>query len=225
MPNIDFFHSMSVKKWRTPWPNTVAYYKMNWDATDSSGNGRNGTASNVSWVSGKMWNAGSFNGTSSSIAIGNLTSAFSTEATIVMWVKLNNATPSTDTKTGIMKLSSNVDTFHYPYTDGKIYCNTFRSARVDSITPSWTVTRSDWHMLTISTKPWANGWNLYQNDSLISTTTGESSISLTTTSEIWHNTVSYSPYNFYIDWLIDEVIIENKYRDSTAVSDYYNTSK
>ena len=38
----------------------VAWYKLDGNANDSSGNGFNGTASNVSWVNGKIGQAGSF---------------------------------------------------------------------------------------------------------------------------------------------------------------------
>jgi hypothetical protein len=45
----------------------TAYYKLNNNANDSSGNGYNGTASNVTYAAGKFDDAAVFNGTSSKI--------------------------------------------------------------------------------------------------------------------------------------------------------------
>lgn len=46
--------------------NLVAYYKLDWNSNDSLGV-NNWTDTSVSYVAGKIWNAGSFNGTSSYI--------------------------------------------------------------------------------------------------------------------------------------------------------------
>lgn len=43
-----------------PTSGLLAYYKLDGNANDSSGNGRNGTATGVSYVAGKTGNAGSF---------------------------------------------------------------------------------------------------------------------------------------------------------------------
>ena len=48
---------------------TVGTYKLNGDAGDDSGNGNNGTASNVTYTTGKFDLAGVFNGSSSAIAL------------------------------------------------------------------------------------------------------------------------------------------------------------
>lgn len=49
----------------------AAHYKLNGDATDSSGSGNNGTAHNLTYGSGKIRQAGIFNGTSSYVNAGN----------------------------------------------------------------------------------------------------------------------------------------------------------
>lgn len=70
-------------------PNPTVYYKLDSNANDSVGS-NNGTATNVSWVAGKIGNAGSFNGTSSKIATPyNMPYA---SFSINMWVKENNNT-------------------------------------------------------------------------------------------------------------------------------------
>ena len=71
----------------------TAYYKMS-DATDSTLNGYNGTATNVNFnVAGKFGNAGSFNGSSSYITIPNIKSQLDggVSFTISCWVNVSSS--------------------------------------------------------------------------------------------------------------------------------------
>ena len=66
-------------------PNPVAWYALDGNANDSSGNGFNGTASKVSYVTGLVGTqAGSFNGTASYIQIPG---SVSNDFTLSFWVK------------------------------------------------------------------------------------------------------------------------------------------
>ena len=59
---------------------TVATYKLDGDAGDSSGNGHNGTASNVTYAAGEFDDAAVFNGSSSKISVtglGSILASFS----------------------------------------------------------------------------------------------------------------------------------------------------
>lgn len=67
--------------------NLMAWYKLNGDATDASGNGRHGAASNVSWTAGKVGGAASFNGSSSFIDCGAI--APGGAATYAAWLWSN----------------------------------------------------------------------------------------------------------------------------------------
>ncbi|MDB9874051.1 LamG domain-containing protein [Flavobacteriaceae bacterium] len=70
----------------------TAYYKMS-DATDSTLNGYNGTATSVDFnVQGKFGNAGSFNGSSSVIDISASAGFPSSVYTVSMWLKINDVT-------------------------------------------------------------------------------------------------------------------------------------
>lgn len=51
----------------------VAYYPLNGDANDYSGNELHGTATNVTWTDGKVGQAGSFNGTTAYISRASVT--------------------------------------------------------------------------------------------------------------------------------------------------------
>ena len=65
----------------------IAHYKLDGNALDSSGNGNHGTASNVSWVDGKIGQCGNFNGSSSFISIQPM------EVTSVsLWINFNLVT-------------------------------------------------------------------------------------------------------------------------------------
>ena len=66
----------------------IAHYPLNGDATDYFGNG--GTSTNVTWVDGKIGQAGSFNGTSSSIDTGYKISDFIGDISICGWIKCND---------------------------------------------------------------------------------------------------------------------------------------
>ena len=69
----------------------TAYYKLDSNANDSSGNGYNGTASNVTYGNGRFNEAGNFNGTNSIISLpSNLISGTTdSDYSVSMWVKFN----------------------------------------------------------------------------------------------------------------------------------------
>lgn len=73
--------------------NLVAYYKLDGNANDSAGS-NHGTATNVSYVAGKISQAGSFNGSSSAIVIPNtlLNYNWNTAYSIQVWMKTTNST-------------------------------------------------------------------------------------------------------------------------------------
>ncbi len=58
--------------------------------SDSSGNGHNGTASNMGWTSGKFGPAGTFNGTNSVVNLGNSTAFDTSTITLEAWVYPTN---------------------------------------------------------------------------------------------------------------------------------------
>ena len=62
-----------------------AYYKLNSNANDSSGNGYNGTASNVTYAAGRFGNAAVFNGSSSYVRLPN-DLINSNDFTVSLWV-------------------------------------------------------------------------------------------------------------------------------------------
>lgn len=95
-------------------------------------------------------------------------------ATLCMWVKLVNATPTNDLTSGFacldqVSVASWPSSVHYPWnTDSKAYLTTFRVARIEQIILSGTIDRDDWHLVTITSDA-TSGWRFYQNGSLIKT--------------------------------------------------------
>lgn len=167
------------------------------------------------------FSSGSFhlNGTSDYWNISSLVSNIdftSNEASVVIWLKLDVATPAAGNQTGIFKLSSDTGNSHYVWTDSKAYLYGFRSARVESITVSSSVTRTDWHMISVTTTPGTNGWKFYQNTELVKQTTGESSIDIGTSSYI-----GKSSGDRYIDGYLASTSIYNKALSSTEISQIY----
>lgn len=64
----------------------VAHYKLNGDATDSSGAENDGTANSVTYVAGKIRQAGSFDGANSYINVPDSADLMPTAFTISVWV-------------------------------------------------------------------------------------------------------------------------------------------
>jgi len=69
----------------------TAYYKLDGDAADSSGNGKNGAGSNVTWANGRFDQAAVFNGSSSKITAPSLlSSSYNGSVSYSAWFKTSN---------------------------------------------------------------------------------------------------------------------------------------
>lgn len=73
-----------------PTTGLVSYYKLDSNSNDSFGS-NNGTDTSVSYVSGKIGNAGSYNGTNSKSNIGNPVNLQLSTGTISCWIKTSGA--------------------------------------------------------------------------------------------------------------------------------------
>ncbi len=104
------------------------------------------------------------------------------KASLSFWIKLNNTTPHAASVSGIHHISGASGKSHYPWTDGKAYFNTFRDDRVDRIELSANVDREKWHLVTITSEPGENGWNLYQNTERVHQAPGSPRVSVSNSS-------------------------------------------
>lgn len=171
------------------------------------------------------FSSGSFhlNGTSDYWDISSLVSNIdftSNEASVIVWLKLDVSTPSDASQTGIFKLSSSTGNSHYVWTNSQAYLYAFRYVRVESIVVTSAVTRTDWHMIAVTTTPGTNGWKFYQNTVLVKQATGESSIDIGTASYIGKSTDTR-----YLDGYLASTLIYNKALTSTEIAQNYNAFK
>jgi len=175
-------------------------------AFDLSGRNNKGTLTNGPlWYPGRTGLSLSFDGADDYVSIPDLTSYFSTEATLIMWIKLANNIPPVAEETGIVYMGNSGFSSHYPYTDGIIYLDVFRNDRVT--VGNVGVDKSRWHLLAITNKPGANNWKVYQNGIEIYNTTGEDTIMWTGgAGSIGRSLLSYH----CLKGLIDEVRIYNR---------------
>lgn len=181
------------------------------------------------WVnSGYRTGSIALDGDNDYIDVSAVTPKLTTEASLVIVLKLENATPATAAKSGFVSLTE-VDTSgaasnatsHYPLnSDSKAYMNTFLSTRYNAITLSSSVNRAQWHQVTITTKPGANGWNFYQNEQLILSSTGEASLTLESTGWIGASRKFGNP-SFMLNGNIQSVRILDRYMTSVDVAATY----
>jgi len=85
------------------------------------------------------------------------------EASIQLWIKLENAVPNNDPQSGFMQFTAQTNGIgvHYPYPDNNFYINTLKDYRPSQGTPITNL--AVWHYTTIRTAPGTNGWDFYIN--------------------------------------------------------------
>lgn len=187
----------------------IGHWKFDGDTKDSTPYGNHGTvigspvpADDRHSQSEKAY---TFNGTDSGISLGNLNEYFTTEGTISFWVKETSAVTGTPSRTGIISFGTSPHNSHYPWTNGLAYFDVFKTVRVNDISLSEQIDRTQWHLVTITSKPGVNGWKLYQNTELVYQTTGDASVSLPANALLGKSTTSY-----YLDGQMDDVRIYNR---------------
>lgn len=202
---------------------TKCLYHLNWNANDSSWNWNNGTATNITRVWWLIWNwCASFNGTSSLITIPNAAINNMTEWTISVRVKRNTTFVQHPFIDKLQVWVSNRIQFMYEWIgwgwDNKvrrrINDQTLMSSNAITDTTNWI----NWIWIW---KQWV-GMRLYQNWRLNNNNT--TSTSLPNSSEtiyIWHINTTW----VYMDWLIDEIIVDNKARTDIDCIKYYTYAK
>lgn len=162
-------------------------------------------------------NALSFDGADDRVSVTGLSSAFTTEATFNAWVRLNRF-PNGSSQSGFVSLSVGSPYTHYPYIDHAIYSKIFRANRVSFSDNGFDFTQ--WHMITVTTKPGDNGYVVYQNGTLIYSTTGESTVSLPSTIKFGENSGSDNLYG-----MMDEVTLFNRTLSADEVLQLYNSAQ
>lgn len=145
------------------------------------------------WGGSTQGTASTLNGTSHywTLPAATLTGQFpKATATLCVLLQLQAATPGGLGQTGFVRMTGTTDSgssSHYPLTTGNLYVGTLRNDRQGPITPSSLVDRTKPHMATVTTKPGASGWAVYQNGIQLATATGVAagSLSLDTTNGVY----------------------------------------
>lgn len=193
---------------------------LNGNSTDSSGNGNNGTDSNITYVDGKFGKCASFNGSSSKITINN---GFSTikgddTHTISLWVKCNDFTNS---PVILASRSGDYDIFFFELGTNTLYWG-YRSASGVNYRTYTISTNSGWNLYTL-VKTGATTGDVYINGVLQSNYTGSiNAISSTDNGDLVFGV--YTGDTLWLNGLIDETIIENRAWSSEEVKKYYTNS-
>jgi hypothetical protein len=118
-------------------------------------------------------------GTNDFIASTVNSALFSTNATMVIWLRNDEAAPSSSSVTGFMGYGNGDQNDHYPWLDGSAYLSTFRNGRIGPITLSANVTRTNIHMVSVTSN--SSEWKLYQNAVLQYKTSSSGSVAMNNT--------------------------------------------
>ncbi len=221
--------SYGGKKGFVPWANTLGYYPLAWDALDYSGNSRNLTTSGVSWVSDGM----SMNGSATANNTSQVLSTGTSPYTIRFQVKLNAEISSwVWTLMNLNPDSTKQDTIYSLY-----YQYNWGTRRLQYIHYyNWPETYYELNKtISLSTTKTVITM-VYTGSSMILYINGSSVVSWWGWGTFWSNA-----WQSYYKWLsigsdmwawtfanksnaiYQNVVFENIARDSTKVSDDYNS--
>lgn len=205
--------------------NLISYYKLDSNSNDSVGS-NNGTDTSVSYVAGKIGNAGSYNGSTSYSWMGNVldqdgSSAFS----ISLWIKYS----STGNDMIVTKQLSSWNFTWYSVwrnaTAGKIEF-TIVSTPSNLLVAHFPDDYNDWnwHHLVIT-----YNWNKNTSGCVWYIDWGSITLSAITNSLTWSSTTtapfnigSRNNWNLPTNWLIDEVWVWSRALSSTEITELYN---
>lgn len=197
-------------------------------STDSSGNGNNGTDSNMSYVNGKFGKCASFNGSSSKISVPSNMLGGASAITISCWVNLANhasqilagdgRTVFRDDDTDIILRASYGDTAGGDR-GPEFGITTSSGFKSINVSPRTYISLNTWHNL-IGVYTGSNIY-LYYDGNLISSTTHTGSISSNGSAAF----IGCSNGNaYFFNGLIEEVIIENRAWSAEEVKKRYTDS-
>jgi len=201
--------------------NTSSYISGSTTTTNLVNGTSGGTLVNGTSYSSVNSGAWAFDGTNDYID-NTFTGTFTNSATLMIWLHLDNPDfINPGYFTGLMTYSGTTNnTTHYPWVGGTAQMMTFRTARVNDVSLSGSVSRSIPHLLTVTTD--GTSWKMYQNNVLINTSAAEANIILTSTrlGRGNHNGVDYHYKGkiFPLDPLEQTI-------NATQITNYYNATR
>jgi hypothetical protein len=195
-----------------PSPSTKAYYLLNGNANDVSGQNNGGTPTAITYPQGRFGQAAKFNGSSSSISLGAGSSFNNATFTYSAWVNLQTA--PTDNPNIISGSGTNYPCFRI---NTSYQLNLLRQGVADLVSSSRTIKLNRWHHVVVTDD--ASGNYAFYIDGY---TAGSGSHAAQT----WARTSNYlgNPSGERWNGLIDEVIIESRAWTAKEVETYYRKS-
>ena len=210
----------------------IAVYKFESNANDVTGN-HNGTATDVTYVSGKFNNAADFNNTSSKIVIGTQSSVIpsgSTGVSFSFWVYLD----SIDTSSNYDHWFIGQENYGGSFEDGEFSVRLYGGKVYTDYAQSSSIYRQRQSSTTLSTGQWyhivatydtsnANITEVYLNGSLETTTNLTSGGTFTTNSLMQNSSnISIGGGPAFTDGKIDQFRIYNQVLTASNVTTLYN---
>ena len=200
-----------------------AYYKLNGNANDSSGNGYNGTASNVTYAAGRFGQTGVFNGSNSKIEISGLNSflASSSSKSWSCWVKttstgnIGNRAIISDYGNGVGNY--NFDCFLTPV-NGKVLLYSKAGGSSVGMTSLVTINDGVWHHICAVQDTATTNLKLYIDSNL------QGSITIGTGTRLSSLFIGTYGAGYYWDGEIDQVRIFSSALSAGNVTSLYNES-
>lgn len=219
---------MALWEYLWAWPNTTKLLlHLNWDANDSTGNGNNWTRWwTTAYANGKLGSqCASFNG-SSYITIWNNAMFASTTLSMFLWVKFNSVSS--------LQYIWLCESWGYELVYIRI-SNVAGAYRLNFITWTWSWFSDWWNdswwipITNFTTWVWYHIWftqswttiRQYVNWAEFSNYTSSGNFKTLTWTYKWWLSANVNRYN----WLIDEVIIENKAWTPEQIKKYYTYAK
>jgi hypothetical protein len=191
---------------------TKAYYPLNGNSNDYSGNGNHGTDTAITYPQGKFGQAAKFDGSSSSISLGAGSSFNNATFTYSAWVNLQTA--PTDNPNIISGSGTNYPCFRI---NTSYQLNLLGQGVADLVSSSRTIKLNRWHHVVVTDD--SSGNYAFYIDGY---TAGSGSHAAQT----WVRTSNYlgNPSGERWNGLIDEVIIESRAWTAKEVETYYRKS-
>ena len=199
---------------------------LNLDAANPSSYA--GSGNSISSISGIGYSGTFINGSTFSISSGGSftldgvddyifapidTNLFSTEATMIIWLKNTNAAAGI----GFLGFGQGDQNDHYPWYDGYAYISTFRNGRLGPITLSSTINRALPHMVSVTTD--SSNWKLYQNATLQYSTSSTGIVYLS------RFTIGFSIASWFYGGEVYAFMIYNRALSESEISQNYNAMR
>jgi hypothetical protein len=205
---------------------TKAYYPLNGNSNDYSGNTNTGTDTAITYPQGRFGQAAKFNGTTSKIATPSKIVTSGTELTVTCWLKNGNAAQAVDKTVlsnqkdatgGFMVSRSTLSTpneYSFAYSNGSAYQGYG--------TGLFAISTKEFEHYTFT----LNGADrkIYRNGRLIVSDTLSGNISWTTAQNLHFGINPDNTAGRFWDGSIDEVIIESRAWTAKEIETYYRKS-